>query len=129
MLCVTLFNQSQEARGGVWCSLVGWLCLFQLQMMTKQNSNWKMKEITIYFGKQHLHEYGNVELVFVIIHSWWMIINSDRVVYNQSRGFSVPEDKLSRGTSQGELSNGWRSWGDKFQHAYTFLHLSHVTLI
>lgn len=45
------FNQSQEARGGVRCSLVGWLCLFQLQMMTMQNSNWKMREITIYFQK------------------------------------------------------------------------------
>lgn len=61
--CVVLlsFNQSEEAGGRACCSLVGWLRLFQLQMMTRQNSNLKTNEITIYFGKQHLHEYGNVD--------------------------------------------------------------------
>lgn len=61
------------------------------------------------------------ELVFVIIHSWQMIINSDRVVYNQSREFSVPEDKLSQGAAQGELSSRWRSWDGKSHHPCRFL--------
>lgn len=62
------------------------------------------------------------EVVFVITHSWQMIINSDRVVYNQSTEFSVPEDKLSKGTSQGEWSCGWNI------HTH-FGYLSHATLI
>lgn len=59
------------------------------------------------------------EAMFVIIHSWQMIINSDRVVYNQSKEFSIPRDKLSRGTSQGEWS--CRMEDLEAKHPYTFL--------
>lgn len=56
---------------------------------------------------------GCEEVVFVIIHSWQTIINADRVVYNKSCEFSVPEDELSQGTSQGERGSRWRSLYDK----------------
>lgn len=71
------------------------------------------------------------ELVFVIIHSWQTIINSDGVVYNQSREFSVPEDMLERGTSQGEQRSRWTSWGDTSLELITPVKLSskHTSLI
>ena len=85
-------------------------------MMTKQEFKLENeRKLPFSFGKRHAHEYGNADVrnwSLWLYTMWWMIINSDRVVYSQSRGFffslSLPKDKPSRGKSQGELCGRWR---------------------
>lgn len=95
--------------------------MFQLQMMTMQNSTWK--EMTVHFWQQCSHEYGNVGLrywsLWLDIHDGWFI-RSDKTVNTQRRESCVPEDTLSQVTSQGEPKSRRRSWGDKAQHPCTF---------